>query len=531
MFPKLSDINKQFLVAPLTQKTWLVNGELVEWNGPFHDVYSPVYVQENDGLHPYKLGSYPLMNGEASLKALEAARAAYQLGRGEWPTMKVKDRIRYVLDFVKKMKEKRDEVVNWLMWEIGKNLGDSRKEFDRTIEYIIDTIEAYKTLDRDSSRLRKEGGIYAQIRRGPLGVVLCMGPYNYPLNETFTTLIPALIMGNTVIFKPAKLGVLLISPLLEAFRDSFPKGVINIIYGSGQETVGPIMASGKVDVLAFIGSSNSANAIKRLHPKPNRLRSVLGLDAKNPAILLPDADLNIAVEECVTGSLSFNGQRCTALKILFVHESIVGKFTAMYIEKMKGLKAGMPWEDKVSLTPLPEPNKPEYLKGLIDDALSKGAKIMNPDGGKRDNSYVHPAVLYPVNSSMRIYFEEQFGPVVPIVSYKDIAEPVQYIVESNFGQQVSIFGTDKNEIAALIDPLANEVCRVNINSQCQRGPDVFPFNGRKDSAEGTLSVSDALRSFSIRTTVAFKENELNLNLLTEILEERKSNFLSTDFIL
>src|SRR5208283_3835628 len=132
-------------------------------------------------------------------------------------------RIEHMHTFVKKMKDKRDEVVNWLMWEIGKNLGDSRKEFDRTIDYIVDTIDAYKNLDRESSRLRKEGGIYAQIRRGPLGVVLCMGPYNYPLNETFTTLIPALLMGNAVIFKPAKLGVLMISPLLEAFRDSFPK--------------------------------------------------------------------------------------------------------------------------------------------------------------------------------------------------------------------------------------------------------------------------------------------------------------------
>jgi len=529
MFPKLKDIPQEYQVTPLKQKTWLLDGKLVEWKGPFQPVYSPVYVQNNGSLLPYELGSYPLLSGEASLQAMNAALKAYDLGKGEWPTMSVKDRIKHLQHFVKKMKEKRDEVVNWLMWEIGKNLGDSRKEFDRTIDYIVDTIDAYKNLDRESSRLRKEGGIYAQIRRGPLGVVLCMGPYNYPLNETFTTLIPALLMGNAVIFKPAKLGVLMISPLLEAFRDSFPKGVINIIYGSGQETVGPLMASGKIDVLAFIGSSNSANAIKKLHPKPNRL--VLGLDAKNPGIILPDADIAIAVEESVTGALSFNGQRCTALKILFVHEKVVDQFIKKFVEKVAGLKAGMPWEDKVALTPLPEPQKPAYLKALIDDAVSKGAKVLNAHGGNIDYSYVHPAILYPVNSTMRIYHEEQFGPIVPIVAYHKIAETIEYITESNFGQQVSIFGTDKNEIAKLVDPLVNEVCRVNINSQCQRGPDVFPFNGRKDSAEGTLSVSDALRVFSIRTMVAMKDNDVNRDLLTQILEERKSNFLSTDFIL
>lgn len=100
----------------------------------------------------------------------------------------------------------------------------------------------------------------------PLGVALCMGPYNYPLNETFTTLIPALIMGNTVVFKPAKFGVLLIRPLLEAFRDSFPPGVINVIYGRGRETVSALMASGKVDVFAFIGTHSGASDLKKLHP-------------------------------------------------------------------------------------------------------------------------------------------------------------------------------------------------------------------------------------------------------------------------
>ena len=117
------------------------------------------------------------------------------------------------------------------------------------------TAQALKELDRVSSRFVIEQGIIGQIRRAPLGVSLCMGPFNYPLNETFATLIPALIMGNTVIFKPPKHGVLLYRPLLEAFRDSFPKGVVNILYGHGQKVIPPLMQSGKIDVLAFIGTS------------------------------------------------------------------------------------------------------------------------------------------------------------------------------------------------------------------------------------------------------------------------------------
>jgi glyceraldehyde-3-phosphate dehydrogenase (NADP+) len=155
---------------------------------------------------------------------------------------------------------------------------------------------------------------------------------------------------------------------------------------------------------------------------------------------------------------------------------------------------------------------------------------MNEEGGRTHETFFYPAVLYPVNRKMRIYAEEQFGPVIPVLSFDDIETPIQYIVESDYGQQLSIFGSDADVIADLIDPLVNQVCRVNLNSQCQRGPDTFPFTGRKDSAEGTLSVSDALRVFSIRTLVAAKELQINKTIITKIIREHKSNFLSTDFI-
>jgi glyceraldehyde-3-phosphate dehydrogenase (NADP+) len=156
---------------------------------------------------------------------------------------------------------------------------------------------------------------------------------------------------------------------------------------------------------------------------------------------------------------------------------------------------------------------------------------MNEGGGKVNKSFVHPALLYPVNEQMRVFHEEQFGPVVPVVPFASLETPIRYIEESTYGQQVSIFGQDPQMLAKLIDPLVNQVSRVNLNSQCQRGPDVFPFTGRKDSAVSTLSVSDALRAFSIRAIVAAKELELNRQIISSITREHRSNFLSTDFIL
>jgi glyceraldehyde-3-phosphate dehydrogenase (NADP+) len=247
------------LAAPLRQDAYLVKGELRRWTGPMQDVFSPVCIKTDTGLSAYLLGSYPLLSETEALEALHAAGQAYGQGRGRWPTMSVGDRIRHLEDFAYRMRAKKADIVKLLMWEIGKAFPDAEKEFDRTVDYIRDTIEAVKDLDRASSRFTITEGVIGQIRRGPLGVVLCMGPFNYPLNETFTTLIPALIMGNAVIFKPPRLGVLLHHPLLEAFRGAFPPGVVNTVYGDGAKVIGPLMQSGKIDVLAFIGSSRVAD--------------------------------------------------------------------------------------------------------------------------------------------------------------------------------------------------------------------------------------------------------------------------------
>jgi glyceraldehyde-3-phosphate dehydrogenase (NADP+) len=247
----------------------------------------------------------------------------------------------------------REETVRLLMWEIGKSRADSEKEFDRTVQYVMDTIEALKEIDRAGARFSANDGVLAHIRRAPLGVVLCMGPFNYPLNETFTTLIPALAMGNTIVVKLPRFGALCQAPLLACFAECFPPGVVNIVNGDGREVAAPIVESGAIAALAFIGSSHTANDLKRRHPMPNRLRCILGLDAKNPAIVLEDADLDLAVAECVTGSLSFNGQRCTALKLLFVHRAVAEKFVGRLADAVDALPFGMPWEKGVRITPLP----------------------------------------------------------------------------------------------------------------------------------------------------------------------------------
>jgi glyceraldehyde-3-phosphate dehydrogenase (NADP+) len=517
IFPFERNIPQEFcLRKKVTLKEYLVNGELRIWDGPAQEVLSPVCIRTRSGISRKVIGSHPLMTDIEALKALDAAASAFDEHREYWPSMSVRDRIRHIEAFIRKLPDKKNEIAKLMMWEIGKSWHESKREFDRTIRYAKRTVAALRDLDSASSKFIKEKGIIGRTGRAPLGVVLCMGPFNFPLYETLTILIPAVLMGNTVIFKPPKLGVLLYGPILRALQSAFPPGVVNTVFGEGEQVIAPLISSGRIDVLAFTGSGRVADLLKGMHPKPHRLRTVLGLEAKNPAIVLPDADLDLSVRECVAGSLSYNGQRCTALKMIFVHSRIADNFLGKFADKIRSLRIGMPWENNVSITPLPEAGKTGYLRDLVEDAVLHGACIINTAGGTVNETFFYPALLYPVTPDARIFREEQFGPVVPVVPFEDVEEPVGYIIESSYGQQASVFGKDAATIASLARVLAKQVCRVNINSMCRRGPDIFPFSGRKDSGEGTLSVSDALRLFSARNIVAATDNRPNRTILSKI---------------
>jgi glyceraldehyde-3-phosphate dehydrogenase (NADP+) len=375
------------------------------------------------------------------------------------------------------------------------------------MEYIAATIAQLR--EAEATGVICDGGVHAILRRSPVGVMMNLGPMNYPFNETYATLIPALLCGNSVVMKIPNLGGLAHVLTMEVYAECFPAGVVNFVAGRGRDTMPPIMRTGKVDLFAFIGSSKAADALIREHPQPHRLRSLLSLDGKNLGIVMPDADLGVAVKECLAGSTSFNGQRCTAVKLIMLHESIADDFCKRFSEAIAALPAGPPF-GKNSITPLPEPDKPKYLNELVEDATSKGAKVINERGGETDRSLVFPSVLYPVTKEMRAFHEEQFGPLVAIGKYSDIEEVLQHLADTHFGQQVALFtgsaSKGTKELSHILDSCALSTCRVNINAQCQRGPDSFPFAGRKSSALGTISVSEVLRAVSVETVVASKSH-------------------------
>jgi len=494
----------------------------------------------------------PQMTTDQSVQILSDAKQGWNNGNGEWTQMTLAQRISAIENFITALQESRDEIVKVLMFEIGKNYNDAASEFDRTVIFIQETIKTIQSIPDFDSNFKKISSVNVFIRRNAFGIVLALGPYNYPLNETYATIIPALLMGNVVILKIPQVGGLAHLLTFEAFAKALPKNTIHFISGSGRKTLPPLMESGDINGLAFIGGTSAADKLIKQHPEPHRLKLFLQLEAKNMAIVLKDmVDTNGGVgngnsqsyptsqmfDEIVTGALSYNGQRCTALKIIFVPKGY-GKLVAQELSKrVDRLYKGMPWEihneEKYSqITPLPNEQRVEYMQELLNDAKSKGAIVANEDGGKIINGSKYaepydastlmiPGVLYNITPDMKLYKEEQFGPLIPIVEYESIDEVLSYGLTGIYGQQVAVFTNQASEEAvSIVDTFSAVFGKININSQCGRSPDSVPFTARRSSGLGVMSIEDALKEFSIPTVVSFKHDG-SKNVVDGIRKESK----------
>lgn len=521
----VSPTDKQFEEKPFIDgEITFFGGVIKAYTGRSQEVTSPI-IDSSTGKRSV-IGRLAQLRPEDANEALLAAKDAWNNGRGVWPQMSSRERIERIQNVIEGLKERRSEIVNVLMWEICKTADDAAAEFDRTMKFVDSTIAALKEMDDATGAWKVVSGILSRVRRTAIGIMMCLGPFNYPFNETYATLIPALLAGNIVLMKIPNVGGLAHILTMEVYAKHLPPGTINFFSGSGRETMAPIMSTGLIDSLAFIGGSSAADQIIKAHPHPHRLKIFLQLEGKNLGIVLPDADIDVAVKEITTGSTNYNGQRCTAIKLVMLHKTIVGQFLEKFKKSVSALGYGLPWQESVQITPLPEPNKIKYLNELIEDAVAKGASVVNREegGGEVHGGLMRPAIVYPVSSDMRLWHEEQFGPVIPIAEYDDIEEVMQYIQDTPFGQQAAVFTTQASQdVGRLVDVLSNAVGRVNFNAQCGRSPDSLPFSGRRSSALGTMSVTEALNAFSIETLVATKDLALNDEVVKGL--EIVSNFM------
>lgn len=443
----------------------LVNGNVRRSCQRAVKVQTPIVTQDKPD-DPIVIGQFEMATKEMSLETLAAAEHAYMYGRGAWPRMSMENRCIRMERFADDLEKKTDEIAELLCWEIGKSKKDARDEVVRTVAFIRQAAKEARALDEAESRWHEQKGVLAQIRHLPIGVVLASSPFNYPLNEAYVTVIPALLIGNCVIVRAPRNGATPHFPVLELFAKHFPPGTIQLLTGSGREIMGELIQTGRIDGLAFIGTASSAKGLLSQAPNPQRLRVMYEGEAKDTAIVLPDADLEVAASSCASGMTSFNGQRCTAIKMIWVHQSQANEFLQKLAEKIDSLPIGMPWEE-VKITPLCEDTKPAYIKELIVDAINKGAHIINKTGGRCWKSLCSMTILAPVNKHMKVWHEEQFGPVTPVAVYHDVQEPIDYVSQSPYGLQCAVFGYEEKLLSRVVDALAYHVGRVNINAPDQ----------------------------------------------------------------
>lgn len=410
-----------------------------------------------------------------------------------WKNLSTVERAQYIYKAADELEKMKEEVANIMTSEISKSYKDSLTEVERTVYLMKYSAEEGMRIFGEVY----EGGSYdakmknkiSVIRREPMGVVLAIAPYNYPVNLSASKIAPALIGGNVVIFKPPTQGAICALKLIEAFEKAgLPKGVLQAITGKGSEIGDYLNTHEEIDFINFTGSTEIG---ERIGMQAGMKPILLELGGKDSGIVLEDADLEVASKEIVSGAYSYSGQRCTAIKRVLVREEVADELVYKLKEKVEKLSVGNPF-DNVDIVPLIDEKSAIFVEGLVKDAISKGANLLTEF--KREGNLLTPILLDNVTLDMDIAWIEPFGPVLPVIRLKTDEEILKVANDSEYGLQSSVF--TKNIDRAFYFANKLEVGTVHINNKTQRGPDNFPFLGIKNSGTGVQGIRQSILSMT-----------------------------------
>lgn len=472
----------------------LINGKWVESNSrkPI-EIYSPI----DNSL----VGKVQSMTKHEVDEAIKNTKESIKV----WADMPVYKRANIFHKASDLLLENIDEIANILVLEIAKDIKSARAEVERTADFLRYTADVGKNMEGEAiSGDNFPGGTrnkMSYVSRVPLGTVLAISPFNYPVNLSMSKIAPALIGGNAVVLKPATQGAISALHVVEIMRKAgIPDGVLNTITGRGSEIGDYVVTHKGINFINFTGSTEVGQHISKIS---GMVPLLLELGGKDAAIVLEDADLDFAAKNIVSGAYSYSGQRCTAVKRILVQESVADKLVGKIKPLVENLTIGNPM-DEVVITPLIDNKATDFVQGLVDDALHKGAKLIT--GNVRKNNLFYPTLLDNVNVDMKIAWEEPFGPVLPIIRVKDINQAIEIANQSEYGLQSSVFTSDIDRAFYIADKL--EVGTVQINNKTERGPDHFPFLGVKASGMGTQGVKYSIEAMTRPKAVVVNVREL-----------------------
>lgn len=461
----------------------LVNGEWVSSrSGNFVKIRSPL----NNSL----LGRVPAMTKEEVDTAVQTAKEAQK----KWSNVTINERAEILYKAADILLSNIDELSELMMMEIAKDRKSCKSEVTRTADFIKFTADTAKNLSGESLPGDSFPGFKNNkvliVKREPLGVVLAISPFNYPINLSASKIAPGLMAGNSVVLKPATQGSLCGLYLARVFEEAgVPTGVLNTITGRGSEIGDYITTHKGINFINFTGSTEVGTRISKM---TSMVPLLMELGGKDAAIVLEDADLELTASNIVAGGYSYSGQRCTAVKRILVVGKVADKLVEKIKEKIEKLIVGDPLEKDVDIVPLISSKAADFVYELIEDAKGKGADLVV--GGKRDGNLIYPTLFDNVTTDMRLAWEEPFGPVIPIIRVKDKDEAIEIANRSEYGLQSAVFTRNINDAFYVADKL--EVGTVQVNNKTERGPDHFPFLGVKASGMGTQGVRYSIESMS-----------------------------------
>jgi glyceraldehyde-3-phosphate dehydrogenase (NADP+) len=425
-----------------------------------------------------------------SQEEVDVAFKAAKEAQRDWAKTPLWKRAEYLHKVAHSLKENSQPIADTLVKEVAKPAKDSVTEVVRSGDFLSYTAEeAVRYLGQGDMLLSdsfpgQDRNKLCLSSKVPLGVVLCIPPFNYPVNLAVSKIGPALMAGNAVVIKPPTQGAVSAIQMVQAFHKAgIPKGVINIVTGRGSEIGDYLTTHPAVNCISFTGGDTGISISKKAGMVPIQME----LGGKDACIVCEDADLDLAAKNIVKGGYSYSGQRCTAVKLVLAHETIADKLVEKVNAGIAKLTVGRP-EDDAAIVPVVSESSAKFVEGLVMDAKEKGATLCQEY--KREGNLIWPLLLDHVNTGMRIAWEEPFGPVIPVVRVKTIEEAIDHTNANNLALQGCVFTQDINQAIYISD--AMETGTVQVNAAPARGPDHFPFQGFRDSGIGSQGIKNSL---------------------------------------
>jgi glyceraldehyde-3-phosphate dehydrogenase (NADP+) len=444
---------------------------------------------------------------EFTPEEIDAVFASAVKHQVRWRDTSLDDRARILVTVADFLEDAIEPLAELIVMEVAKARKDARDEIRRTADFIRFTAEDAKRIigeARFSDAFPRQSRNKLSVSyRVPLGCVLAIPPYNYPVNLAMSKVAPALIAGNAVVLKPPTQGALVGAAMVDVCHQAgVPVGVLHVVTGRGSRIGDLLVQHPAVDMISFTGSSETG---QQLAEKAGMVPLMLELGGKDAAIVLSDADLDATAADIVAGAFSYAGQRCTAVKRVLAVEPIADELVSLIEKRVRSLTVGDPRED-AAVTPLVDPEAAERAEALVRQAVDMGAGLVV--GGGRQGNLMEPTLVDKVTAGMDLAWVEPFAPVLPVIRVANAEHAVSMANASEYGLQAAIFSRDVD--AAMHISLALDVGTVQINGRTARGPDHFPFLGTKASGMGTQGVRFSIEAMTRLKSTVFNMRPLDL---------------------